>query len=248
MNIYVIDQSASQLRSHRVLYVLKLFRASFLNVAIILTAVVLFAVGDVHFYPLGIHAIEAIETAMASLRIYGGRNFAPLIIATVLIVGTITFLFFLWIYISITKVSVKALRFQSVLLMMFSLFLWAGDWHLIVYSLAKLSRRIFIFGGLVPCYVHFFSARRSYSPSSCVTFARAVQFCRKTDRRLTRGKWEYANKLLDLPRTPFRSWRTVAAYALGLVGTLYPDGLDDLPDLVWRNTAEVGSTLGPLCS
>ena len=37
------------------------------------------------------------------------------------------------------------------------------------------------------------------------------------DPRLTRGAWGLVNKILDLPRTPFRSWRTSVGYALSIV-------------------------------
>jgi hypothetical protein len=40
------------------------------------------------------------------------------------------------------------------------------------------------------------------------------------DPRLAPGWWSYLNELLDLPRTPFRHWRTAAAYVLAVVGAI----------------------------
>ena len=40
------------------------------------------------------------------------------------------------------------------------------------------------------------------------------------DPRLAPGRWTYWNKLLDLPRTPLRTGKTLAAYALAVVGAL----------------------------
>jgi hypothetical protein len=34
------------------------------------------------------------------------------------------------------------------------------------------------------------------------------------------GWWNYLNKLLDLPRTPFRNWRTAVAYVLSMVSAI----------------------------
>lgn len=38
------------------------------------------------------------------------------------------------------------------------------------------------------------------------------------DTRLSRGSWGISNKILDLPRAPFRSWRVLVAYLLSLAG------------------------------
>src|SRR5262249_19187963 len=41
-------------------------------------------------------------------------------------------------------------------------------------------------------------------------------FVATLDRRLTTGIWTHFNKLLDLPRTPLRTWRTGCAYLLSV--------------------------------
>jgi hypothetical protein len=45
-------------------------------------------------------------------------------------------------------------------------------------------------------------------------------FVATLDAWLVTGPWTYLNKLLDLPRTPFRTWKSTGAYALSFAGTI----------------------------
>jgi hypothetical protein len=215
------DQSASEPRLHRALYVIKYLRAMVLNLVLVLAAVALFEMAGVKgLYPLADDTINALQAQAEQLRRQGdvlGSNF---VVVTAVSTAVLILAFFVWMYLSITNVWRIALRFQAVFLWFSVLVMPLWAWPQVEFSLANLDP---VFSGLVLAYFAFVIAlvtdmaialwgvSRSPEPSS---------FVATLDPRLSRSWWTYLNKLLDLPRTPFRNWRIVAAYLLSLAAAI----------------------------
>ena len=217
--MHVINQTASELRLHRALYILKLIRATVLQLMLILTAGLLFVFGDIHgFYPVADITIIPIKASMDRLREVG----APLLwVVPVTALGVFLLIVgvWFWMYFAIIKVKRKSLRVQTVFWILLAVFMLATSWQKLTFSLEHLS---ILFSGLV-------MVSQSLLTLMLVDWAMALwavshspersSFTATLDPRLASGAWAYANKFLDLPRTPWRNWRTGAAYALALSGT-----------------------------
>src|SRR5438046_2157918 len=99
MDTKTIDQTASELELHRVLYVIKFLRAIVLHVILIVVAALLYFLTGVHnAYPLASAFIQALlAQAVASRREYGplgGLLFPILLVAA--LVAALAFL--VWMY------------------------------------------------------------------------------------------------------------------------------------------------------
>jgi hypothetical protein len=219
MTSQVVDQSPSEPRLHRALYVVKYLRAMVLNLILVVIATVLFVVVGVdNVYFLADDSIKALKALIVQQA--GGQfgSSFPLIVASV--TGVMLLVFFIWMYLSIVNVWRISLRIQAVYMLVSVLFapLWA--WSLLRFSFENLSLMFSTMAALsyvlmIVIVLDFVFAlwRVSSSPEPS-------SFVATLDRRLAPSFWVFANKLVDLPRTPLRNWRTATAYVLSFGGQI----------------------------
>jgi hypothetical protein len=256
MRTQVIDQSASEPRLHRVLYFVKYLRAMVLNLFLVFVATMLFVGAGIEgLYFLADSTIDALKAQMDQLRRQDdvlGAYFIPLVGS---FVGLALLLFFVWIYLSITKVRRVALKLQATVLVLSALFAPLWIWPQLMFSFENLNPLFSLLAMLsvalmfvlpIDIAIALWNVSRSPETSS---------FIATLDPRLAPGWWNYLNKLLDLPRTPFRHWRTAAAYVLSVVGAIllltsimYLITVGSAHNRLMQFSYECGSTNMPVCA
>jgi hypothetical protein len=222
MDRRTLDQTASERLLHRVLYVIKFLRAMVLHVVVAALAGLLFATtGVIGLYPVGDNTIRALRAAAIQQEQQGGAlGGGAFWIATALVIAA-ALAALVWIYRSITDVRPKSLRFQAMAIIAVALWnVYAMrdelqfafdrlDPTFAVLATIGVGLSLFVFP--VNVAVSLWQVSRAPERSSLIA---------TLDPRLAPGPWAYLNKLLDLPRTPLRTGKTFAAYALAVVGAL----------------------------
>ena len=221
MSTRVIDQSASEPRLHRMLYFVKYLRAMVLNLFFVFVAtVIFFGTGIDGIYFAADSGIDSLKAQMDQLERQGNPGGSHFVLLVGLGTGLILLVFFVWIYLSITNVRRLALKLQAAFLLLSVLFAPVWIWPQLMFSFQNLSPLFSVLAVLavalsivlvIDTAIALWSVSRSPETSS---------FVATLDPRLAPGWWTYLNKLLDLPRTPFRNWRSATAYALSLSGTI----------------------------
>jgi len=219
VNTQTIEQTASEVQLHRVLYVLKFLRGLVLHFLLaVLAALLLFVAGIDGVYPIAtnfIHAARALSMQyQAPIGLVGYWT-----VVSVLCAGLLFLL--IWIYRSITNVRRIALRFQAMLLLIMCLSNVNTTWPELKFAFENLSTEFAILAALsagslllvfpVSVAIALWGVSRCPERSSLLA---------TLDPRLAPNAWTYLNKLLDLPRTPLQTIPTAAAYVLSLVGTI----------------------------
>jgi hypothetical protein len=209
-----VDQTFSEIRLHRILYLLKFFRAMILYDVAIIVAILIYLTMGIHgIYPPADQLIEGF-TMLQSIASTGFVIYVSLFTVLILI------LVFICLYISIINIKKKALRFFSAFFCVCGLFTYLQYWPTLSYSVSNLSPFFailaitnFIFLTISSTYftVDFWRVSNTKDNSA---------FLATLDRRLAPSAWTYFNKLVDLPRTPFRNWKVLLAYVLSLFGAL----------------------------
>jgi len=217
-----LDQTASELVLHRVLYAIKFLRAMVLHVSLAALAGLLFATtGVIGLYPVADNTIRVLRAAAVQQDVENGPLGAAAfwIVAALMIAAAIAAL--VWVYRSITDVRPKSLRFQALVIVAVSLFNVASyrdelqfafdrlDPVFAVIAAAGVVLSLFVFP--INVAVSLWQVSRAPERSSLIA---------TLDPRLAPSRWTYWNKLLDLPRTPLRTGNTLAAYALAIAGAL----------------------------
>ena len=222
MDRQTIDQTASELQLHRVLYVIKFLRAMVLHLLLALFAGLLFFLAGVDgVYPIANDMIHALRAQSIQNHLQGGPigSLGFVILVSVVIAALLGLL--IWIYLSITNVRRFALRFQAVLILILALLNINTTWPELKFAFENLNLLFAVLATLsvgmttlvfpVSAVIALWGVSRSPERSSLVA---------TLDPRLAPNFWIYLNKLLDLPRTPLRTIPTAAAYVLALAGTL----------------------------
>jgi hypothetical protein len=126
-----------------------------------------------------------------------------------------------WIYRSIVGVRRRALRIQAVVFFVLYAATAADKWRELEFAYENLD---FAFAALATLSV---AITMLVFPLAVVAalwvVSRATEtssFVATLDPRLAPNAWDYWNKLLDLPRTPLRTWSTASSYVLALAGAL----------------------------
>src|SRR5262249_52377260 len=135
MNRCLIAQTESELRMHRILYLLKYLRAMILNSILVIVSVVLYIfVGVSGIYPVAEDSVNALRAQMTQYQQRGspfGGNFHVIIMF-------FTFIFlpclFVWIYLSITNVWRKSLKAQTIVCIASILFAPVFMWPYLTFS------------------------------------------------------------------------------------------------------------------
>ena len=222
MDSPLIDQTASEQCLHRVLWLVLFLRAMLLHLALALAATVLYVMAGIDgLYPVATDFIRAVRAQSIQNRLDGNAfsGIGYIVVVGLLFIAALWFLY--WIYRSITQVRHAALRVQAV-----SMVLTAGvaaleSWPQLGFAYARLSHSFAVlatFGVamtdlVVPTNVALALWRVSRTPERSALVA-------TLDPRLTTGVWAHLNKLLDLPRTPFRTSAAGAAYVLALTAAM----------------------------
>lgn len=212
----MINQSDSEVRLHRVLYFIKFLRAMILYNILNLLAVALFLTPDLRNI---IHTDTMINSMITQIQQSRTQGYSRYFVVFIISIFSLFFIAFLMcVYIYITKVWRLSLRIQGTFLVV--CVLYVPFWAHLKFLFANLH---YLFSGIlllnyglasmicIDAGIALWGVSRSRERSS---------FIATLDARLATGLWTYVNKLLDFPRTPFRTWKSTAAYVLSLVGAI----------------------------
>src|SRR4029077_11168731 len=194
-----LNQTESEKRLHRILYFVKFLRAMILHVILIVLAIgVYMAFGITGLYPVANPAIDSLRTQQAE-----SYTIAISWMATFLLVSA----FFVWLYISITRVKRKSLKVQAIfsfVLCILGLPVYAGPFLFSYNYLDPLFTTLF---GIYIAFNLWWLVDVSIGLWKVSTSPDIYSFVATLDPRLTKNVWAHFNKLLDLPRTPLGTWR-----------------------------------------
>ena len=222
MDTQTIDQTASEVQLHRVLYLLKLLRAMVLHVVLAALAVLLFFLTGIHgLYPIADDVRYSLQAQLIQNQ-RQGQGFGPVgfwITATLVAIGVSIWV--IWIYRSITNVRRFALKFQAVVFVIGAIAFVPAQWLELEFAFRNLNLGFAVLGAVgsgmnllvvpIAVAIGLWGVARAPERSSLLA---------TLDPRLAPNFWIYLNKLLDLPRTPLRTVRTATAYVLALVGAV----------------------------
>ena len=209
-----LNQTESEKRLHRILYFVKFLRAMILNSVLAFLAVALYmAFGITGLYPGAEDAVNALRAQ------HGGhldQSVVARLIATTLFMGV----FFVWLYMSITRVKRKSLKAQSIFWVICILVFPVFAVPLFLFSYNHLDPLFTILAGIYLALTLWCSVDLAIGLWKVSTSPDIYSFVATLDPRLTKGIWTHVNKLLDLPRTPLKAWRTGCAYLLSFGGSI----------------------------
>ena len=202
-----LNQTESEKRLHRILYYVKVLRVGTLNSVLIFLAVALYlAFGITHLHPLA-------EDPINGLRSHADDPERYVYVLATLVTFLLGFAFLIWLNMSITRVWRKSLKAQSLFLVILSPVLYfVAIW--LLFSAKHLDPLFTILFGLFWAFTLWYSADIVVGLWRISTSPETYSFTAIQDPRLTKGVWARFNKLLDLPCTPLRTWRTGSAYLL----------------------------------
>ena len=202
-----LNQTESEKRLHRILYYVKFLRALILHCVLIVLAIALYmAFGITGLYPVAQDAINA-------LRAQQSQSDSYILAICVTSLCLLFIAFFVWFYISIIRVKRKSLKIQSIVLWLF-IPLIPFFYGRLRFSYNHLSPLFTILFAIYLAFIYWWATDLSIGLWKVSTSPDVYSFVATLDPRLTKGIWAHFNKLLDLPRTPLRTWRTGAAYLL----------------------------------
>ena len=221
MKTQTINQTASELQLHHVLYVLKFLRAMVLHILLALFSFLLFfLVGINNIYPLANDTIRALRAQILQNQ-RQGVGFGPVvfwIVAALLFGAALTLL--IWIYRSIVNVRRRALRIQAILLVLGAMWTAFTAWPELKFAFKNLSFAFAVLATLGKATIVVFPCSVAIALWGVARLPERSSLLATLDPRLAPNSWVYWNKLLDLPRTPLRTLRTAAGYVLALTGAI----------------------------
>src|SRR5215813_2586979 len=205
-----LNQTESEKRLHRILYYVKVLRAATLNLVLISLAIVLYMVfGISGLYPMAEDTINFLRPHMDDSERYA---YILMILITLLLGIAIV----VWFYVSIVRVWRKSLKAQVIFGVIFILI---SPLLIVLEFLFNYHHLDLLFTILLGTYWAFslwWSVDITVGLWKVSTSPEVYSFTATMDPRLTEGIWVHFNKLLDLPRTPLKTWRTGSAYLLAL--------------------------------
>lgn len=217
-----LDQTASERLLHRVLYAIKFLRAMVLHVTLVALAGLLFATtGIIGLYPVADNTIRALRASALQQEMQGGALGAAGFWTATAIVLAAALAALVWIYRSITAVRPKSLRFQAATIVVLALTNVYAYWDDLQFAFDKLDPRFAVLAAIgVGSCLFVFPVNVAVSLWQVAGAPERSSLIATLDPRLAPSRWAYVNKLLDLPRTPLRTGKTLAAYVLAVVGAL----------------------------
>ncbi len=204
-----LNQTESEKRLDRILYYVKVLRAMILHVVLIILAIAFYlAFGITGLYPM------ANDTINNFLRPHMDDPERYAYILGIFVTFLLCIALFVLSYISITRVWRKSLKAVSIFGVILILFGAPAFGLQFLFSYNHLDPLFTILFGLSSAFTLWWLADISIGLWKVSTSPEVYSFVATLDPRLTRGIWTHFNKLLDLPRTPLRTWRTGSAYLL----------------------------------
>jgi len=207
-----LNQTESEKRLHRILYYLKFLRASMLRWFLIIPAIVFYmAFGITDLDPMAKDLINVFQPYTKGPELYLYIYWAVVIIAVLGGIAGVT-----WLYKSIVRVWRKSLKAISIVLVIVILSRPSPAVQQFLFSYNHLDPLFTLLFGMYSAFFFWWFADISIGLWKVSTSPDVYSFVATLDPRLTTGIWAHFNKLLDLPRTPLRSWRTGLSYLLSL--------------------------------
>jgi hypothetical protein len=203
---------------HRVLYVLRWQRSLILGTAWLALAALLYLLFDISLYPLTPDVINEFESLKAQIIVASQSLLDPLVFMVLLVIPISLFSFSM--YFSITRVWRLFLKIQSIFSALSAFF---GIFTFIYFEQIAFKYSSWLFISLLTLYyafVFWWTIDMTVGLWAVSKTPETSSFRATLDLRIITGAWRLANKLLDLPRTPLRTWRTCSAYLLSLTGAL----------------------------
>ena len=222
MDRRTLDQTASEQLLHRVLYAIKFLRAMVLHVSLAALAALVFATtGVIGLYPVADNTIRALRAGAIEHELQHGRfGSATFWVVTALMIAA-ALAALVWVYRSITDVRAKSLRVQAVVIVAVALWSVAAFRDELQFAFDQLDPTFAVIAALgVGLSLFVFPVNVAVSLWQVSRAPERSSLIATLDPRLAPSAWTYLNKLLDLPRTPLRTGKTLAAYALAVVGAL----------------------------
>jgi hypothetical protein len=205
-----LNQTESEKRLHRILYYVKVLRAAIVYIVLTILAIAFYlAFGISGLYPMAEDTINFLRAHMDGPERYG-------YILGIVITLLLGIAFVVWLYISIVRVWRKSLKAQmifGVVLILISPFLIVLQFLL---NYNHLDPLFTILLGIYWAFTLWWTVDITIGLWNVSKSPEVYSFAATMDPRLTKGIWVHFNKLLDLPRTPLRTWRTGSAYLLSL--------------------------------
>jgi len=216
----VVDHSDSETHLHRALYFLTYTRASMVLLLFLGPAMLVYLSTGYQglLPPIGdLSKLNELRSKQdASFGIYSSYVF---LIATVLAVAIAAPLLW-WLFDAVRSVRRRSLK----------LIAGVAFWSALAYVAIRLNVYVFAAGHLDPLFIALLAMGMVYAVALSLDMGIALwQLTRVTEpaslnatfeKRLTTGAWSAINKVLDLPRSPLRSPRAMAAYALEFSGAI----------------------------
>jgi hypothetical protein len=203
-----LNQTESEKRLHRILYYVKVLRALCLNFVLIFLAFTLYiAFGITGLHPMAEDLINSLRSEQDHTQRYANT-------LAMFVVFLLGIAFLVWLYMSITRVLRKSLKAQSLFWVVCIPLLYYGVVPQFRFSYNHLDRLFTILFGMSWAFTLWWGADIATGLWRVSTSPEIYSFAAIQGPRLTKGIWARFNKLLDLPRTPLRTWRNGAAYLL----------------------------------
>jgi hypothetical protein len=210
----LLVQSESEKRMLRILYYLRYLRAMIFNTTLTFIAAALYiCFGITGVYPNASQWVNSVKASAELPLPINNITFTCLMILLLIV-------FFVLSYLSITRVWRKTLKAQAIFwlvcVILFAPGLVSSNIPVIENASPVFTALLFLFIGCV-CW---FSLDLVYSLWRVSQTPEFSSFRAALDTRLHSGFWALANKVLDLPRTPLRSLRSLSSYLLSLAGAI----------------------------
>ena len=177
--------------------------------------------GVIGLYPVADNTIRAMRAVAIQEKLQGNplAGAAFWIIAALVIAAAIAAL--VWVYRSITDVRPKSLRVQAVVIVAVASWNVAGLRDELQFAFDRLDPTFAVIAAIgVGLSLFVFPVNVAVSLWQVSRAPERSSLIATLDPRLAPGAWAYWNKLLDLPRTPLRTGKTLAAYSLAVAGAL----------------------------
>jgi len=204
-----LNQTESEKRLHRILWFVKFLRAS-------IVFSILFLLGIGLYMVFGITVWSPVKYAIDSLRAGHMDLYTIMIFFALLVILFIAF--FGWLYISITRVKRKSLKGLAIITSVLCIAWLPIAVPSFLFSYNHLDPLFTILFGIFVAFYLWWFVDLSIGLWKVSTSPDVYSFVATLDPRLTKGIWSHFNKLLELPRTPLRTWRNGAAYLLSFGG------------------------------
>ncbi|MGE0502263.1 MAG: hypothetical protein AB7O76_15080 [Rhizobiaceae bacterium] len=214
--IAVVDHGESERRMLRIDYLVRAIRANIIAwIANGVSATVFATVGLRGIYPPADRIIDALapQVSSGSPEAIGRAINLAFTVALFLAFGA-------WMLRAILRLHRRSLKAIAILWAAGIPILLLGVYPAASYALERLDAFHVVLVGLVVAFNLYLGLDVVRALWGASTAPSDASFRAAADRRLASGRWSYFNKLADLPRTPLKSPRSLAAYGMTFAAAL----------------------------